>query len=81
MAVPNVPHVVNLVVDDPRNLSHHLASTVEHRSKDFGGHDEARGAGIDGDITRHEANIAEFLLKNQENIEAPSVQAHRQRFS
>lgn len=53
MAVPHVPHVVNLVVDDPRNLPHNLTSTVEHRSEDFGGHDEARGAGIDGDISCH----------------------------
>lgn len=48
-----IPHVVYLVVDHPCNLSHHFAPPIEHRPEDFRCHDEARGAGIDGDIARH----------------------------
>lgn len=60
----NIPHVVNLVVDDPSHLSHHLTPPVKHRSQDFRGHDQARGAGVDGDVARHQADVTELLLRN-----------------
>ena len=57
---------MNLVVDDPCHLSHYLAPSVKHRTQDFSGHDQARGARVDGDIARHQADVTELLLRNDQ---------------
>lgn len=62
-----------LIVDHPCNLSHHFASSIEHRSEDFRCHDEARGTGIDGNIARHQPNVAKFLLESEDGTEAASA--------
>jgi hypothetical protein len=56
-----VPHVVDLVEDNPAHLPHDLAPAVQHRPQDLRRHDEAGGGGIDRHVAGHEANVGELL--------------------
>ena len=58
-----VPHVVDLVEDDPADLAHDLAAAVQHRPEDLRGHDEAGGGGVDGHVPRHQTHVRKLLVK------------------
>ena len=69
-----VPHVVDLVKDDPAHLAHDLAAPVQHGPENLGGHDETRRARVDCDVARHQANIRKFLVKLSVFLVAQSLQ-------
>lgn len=56
-----VTHVVNLIEDHPAHLAHDLAAAVQHVPQDLGGHDQARGRGIDGHIARDQTDVLELV--------------------
>uniref|UniRef100_A0A6B0VAB1 Uncharacterized protein n=1 Tax=Ixodes ricinus TaxID=34613 RepID=A0A6B0VAB1_IXORI len=68
-----VPHVMNLVEDDPPDLPHDLGALVQHAPQDLCCHDEAAGAGVDGDVARHEANVLEVVRKLPKLLVAESL--------
>lgn len=43
-------------------LSDNLAALVQHASENLCGHDQARGIGVDGDVTSHQADILKLLI-------------------
>lgn len=56
-----------LVEDHPSHFSHYFTPSIEHGTEDFRRHDETRGAWINGNVARHQADIAEFLLRVEED--------------
>ena len=54
---------MHLVEYHPTNFSHNFRSSVQHRSQNFRGHNQTRCCGIDRNITGHQANVTEILLK------------------
>lgn len=46
-----------------KHLSDCLAAIVEHGAQDLGGHDQAAGFRLDGDIPCHQAHVLELLLE------------------
>lgn len=63
MLLTFISHVMNFVKDDPRDLTHDFGSTVQHGSQNLCRHDQARGTGVDGNISCHQTNIAKLLQK------------------
>lgn len=47
-----------------------LDAPVEHAAQDFGGHDDALRAWVDGDVARHEAHVRELLAELPEFLVA-----------
>lgn len=58
-----VPHVVNLVKNDPLNFSHDLTASVYHISQDLCCHDQTCGILINRYITCYETHIDELVLE------------------
>lgn len=56
-----VPHIVDLVKDDPSDFPHNLGSSVQHASENLRRHDQTRGSRVDGHISCHQTNIREGL--------------------
>jgi hypothetical protein len=54
---------VNLIEDDPFNLSDDLTAAIDHIPQDLCSHHQACSALVDGDITSHQSYIAEFLFE------------------
>ena len=46
-----------------KHLSDCLTAVVEHGAQDLGGHDQAAGLRLDGDISCHQAHVLELLLE------------------
>ena len=51
---------MNLVKYNPGDFAHDLGATVQHGPQNLSGHNQTGRGGVDGDITRHESNIAEL---------------------
>ena len=49
--------VMNLVENDPLNVPDHVGAAVQHRAEDLGGHDKARGGGIDLHVAGDQADV------------------------
>ena len=58
-----VPHVVDLVKDDPADLPHDLGATVQHGPQDLRRHDQAGRARVDGHVTRNQADVGKLFVK------------------
>ena len=61
----NVPivYVMNFVENDPFQVSDDIASVVQHRPKNLGGHNQARGFLVDLYVARDEAHVLECRLE------------------
>jgi hypothetical protein len=51
---------MDFIVDDPRDLTHDLRSTVEHRPQNLGRHNETGRRRVDGDVSSHESDVAKL---------------------
>ena len=54
---------MDLVEDDPGHLAHDFGAAVQHGAQDLGGHDQTAGGGVDGDVARHQADVAELSFE------------------
>ena len=63
-----VPHVVNLIIDYPSNLSHNFTATVQHAPQDLSCHDQTCCCRVDSDVACHKANVSKLSLVHNKRI-------------
>lgn len=58
-----VPHVVDLVEDDPTDLARNFGASIQHRSQDLRRHDQARRRRVDRHIAGDQAHVGKLFVK------------------
>jgi hypothetical protein len=57
-----ITHIVNFVINNPRDLSHDFGAAVEHGAENLSGHDETGGSRVYRHVASHQSHIFELLL-------------------
>lgn len=58
-----ITHVVNLVKDDPLDLTNNLASPIDHIPQDFSCHDKTGGALVNSHVPSNQSYISKLFLQ------------------